>query len=86
MNAIGIDTSYDVTASTQIGGEASLTYISKCRNVGYSGFGYARYFFSDRLSCRLDLRFYYQNQGVTRTGITGHFHAESASLKVNYEF
>ncbi|OHE78591.1 MAG: hypothetical protein A3F67_07645 [Verrucomicrobia bacterium RIFCSPHIGHO2_12_FULL_41_10] len=86
VHEMGADTSYDISASMQLGGEAAVIYVPKCRNSGCAAFGYFRYLFSDRFSCRVDLRFYYQRQGVLRTGLTGDFHAESASLKVNYEF
>ena len=86
LHTIGIDTKYDITKMLQIGGEIGLVYIPKCTNFGYSAFGYFNYILSDRWSLRIDLRYYYQTQGISRTGITGYFHAENASAKLNYEF
>lgn len=86
IHALGIDSSYDISQAYQVGGEAALIYVPQCTNFGCSSFAYLKYLHSDHFSCRLDLRFYYQAQGVSRTGITGDFHAENASFRMNYEF
>lgn len=86
VHAVGADSHYALSETMETGGEATLIYIPKCRNWGCSGFGYFKYLISDQWSCRFDLRFYYQRQGVVRKGITGEFHAENASARIHYEF
>lgn len=86
LHLIGTDSKYDVTRALQVGGELALSYLPKCKNFGYTGYGYFSYRFTDRWSCRLDLRYYYQTRGISRTGILGYYHAESGNFQINYEF
>lgn len=86
VHSIGLDTKYDITECLQVGGEVSTLYIPKCRNFAYSVFAFLNYEFTDCLSCRLDLRYYYQNQSITRSEIIGYYNAENASLQIKYQF
>ncbi len=86
IHSIGIDSKRELAEDFLVGTEAALLYFPKARNFGYSGFIYFDYRLSDCWSCRLDLRYFYQNQTVTRTGISGYYHAENANFQIIYEY
>lgn len=86
IHSIGCETKYDITRRLQVRGELALLYLPKCRNFAYSGYGYFNYQFTDRWSSGLALRYYYENQGISRTGLTGYYHAESVNFQIQYAY
>jgi tetratricopeptide (TPR) repeat protein len=86
VHSAGIDTKYDITDKLRIGGEAAGLFFPKCNNIGFSVFGFLNYQMDDHWILRLDLRYYFQNQSVTRRGITGRYTAESGNLQLVYQF
>jgi len=86
IHSIGLTSKYDFTEKLQVGGELALLYVPKVEDFAYSSFVYFNYQASDCLSYRLDVRYYYQTKGVTRTGTTGYYYADNVNFQINYAF
>jgi tetratricopeptide (TPR) repeat protein len=68
------------------GFEGRLSYIPKSDGIANSVFAHAAYKWGERQSIRLDARQFYQNRGVDRNGVSGHFRAENVVLSYEYIF
>lgn len=76
----------DLSENVLVGAEAGFQYFPKGPCFGGFGHAFTRVKMGDRFSADFDLRYYWQNKSIVRTGFTGKYYAQTASCTLNYFF
>ncbi|MBL7048081.1 MAG: tetratricopeptide repeat protein [Nitrospira sp.] len=77
---------HDISEKWTYGNEGAVALIPKSDGITASLFFFAEYEYNQQNSFRLDLRGFFQNHGIDRIGITGHFWARNLTLTYRYWF
>jgi tetratricopeptide (TPR) repeat protein len=78
--------SQDLGTQFRYGIEERISYIPKASGVANALFGFLDFKLTENDLLRLDARYYTQDHGVSRTGVSGNFHAENAVLSYTHTY
>ncbi|HEY5974479.1 MAG TPA: hypothetical protein VIU41_07015, partial [Geobacteraceae bacterium] len=86
VHTLGVSYASAPTAPVRYGGQWNISYLPKSNGVANALFGFASLGLTKSQAIRLDVRYFYQDKGVGRTGTSGHFSAENVMLAYEYTF
>jgi hypothetical protein len=85
-HTLKLELKHYLSKAVSFGVEGTISYIPKSSGIAHSVFCFGALQFHNHHKLQLDTRWFYQNKGVDRYGVSGYFRAVNMILSYQYKF
>jgi tetratricopeptide (TPR) repeat protein len=85
-HTLRLELKHYLSKAVSFGVEGTISYIPKSSGIAHSVFCFGALQFHNHHKLQLDTRWFYQNKGVDRYGVSGYFRAVNMILSYQYKF